>query len=82
MTKRHARIIGLIYLLFFVASIIGEALLKGLVVKNDAATTARNILTHESLFRLGIATGLVGTGFYVALIALFYRLFKPVSPSV
>ena len=49
---------------------------------HDAAATATNILTHKSLFLLGIATGLVETGFYVALTALFYNLFKPVNRRI
>ncbi len=82
MTKQKARIIGLVYLLFFLTSILSEACLKGLVVKDDSAATANAIVTHAQLFHLGIATGLIGTGFYVALVALFYMLFKPVSRSV
>jgi hypothetical protein len=82
MTKRKARIIGLVYLLFFLTSILSSACLKGLVVKNDSTATANAIVTHEQLFHLGVATGLIGTGFYVALTALFYMLFKPVSRSV
>src|ERR1044072_2254357 len=82
MTKQKARIIGLVYLLFFVASILSEACLKGLVVKDDSAATANAIVTHERLFHLGVATGLIGTGFYIALVALFYVLFKPVNRSV
>jgi hypothetical protein len=47
-----------------------------------AAATANAIVTYAQLFHLGIATGLIGTGFYVALVALFYMLFNPVSRSV
>ncbi len=82
MTKQKARIIGLVYLLFFLTSILSEACLKGLVVKNDSAATADAIVSHERLFHLGVATGLIETGFYIALIALFYMLFKPVSRSL
>ena len=82
MTKQKARIIGLVYLLFFLTSILSEACLKGLIVKNDSAATANAIVTHEHLFHLGVATGLIGTGFYLVLTALFYTLFKPVSRSV
>src|SRR5439155_17003569 len=81
MTKRTARIIGVVYLLFFLTSILSDGLLKRVVV-HDAAATATNILTHKSLFLLGIATGLVETGFYVALTALFYNLFKPVNRRI
>ena len=82
MTKQKARIIGLVYLLFFLTSILSVVCLKGLVVKNDSSATANAIVAHERLFHLGIATGLIGTGFYVALVALFYILFKPVNRSV
>jgi MFS family permease len=79
MTKSYARIIGVLYFLFFLMSILGGRLLGGLVVQSDAAATANHILTHESLFRLGTAMGLVAIGFYVALLALFYDLFRPVN---
>jgi len=82
MTKQKARIIGLVYLLFFLTSVLSDACLKGLVVKNDGAATANAIIAHEQLFHLGVATGLIETGLYLALSALFYVLFKPVSRSV
>jgi hypothetical protein len=69
MTKQKARIIGLVYLLFFLTSILSDACLRGLVVKNDSAATANAIVTHERLFHLGVATGLIETGFYIALAA-------------
>ena len=78
-TRGYARIIGVVYLLFFVASILSDRLLGGLVVQSDSAATATHILTHESLFRIGVAMGLVDTGLYVALIAIFYDLFRPVN---
>ena len=82
MTNQKARIIGLVYLLFFLTSIFSAACLKGLIVKNDSTATANAIVAHERLFHLGVAAGLIGTGFYIALAALFYMLFKPVSRSV
>jgi hypothetical protein len=82
MTKQKSRIIGLVYLLFFLASMLSVACLKGLVVKNDSSATANAIVAHERLFHFGVATGLIGTGFYIALVALFYVLFKPVNRSV
>jgi hypothetical protein len=82
MTKQKARMIGLVYLLFFIKSILSQVCLQGLVVKNDSAATANAIVAHERLFHLGVATGLIETGLYIALTALFYMLFKPVSRSV
>ena len=80
--RPRARITGVVYLLYFLTAIIGEFFLRGLVVDGDAAATANNILAHESLFRLGLATGLISTAFYVAVTALFYDLFKTVSRSL
>jgi Domain of unknown function (DUF4386) len=77
-----ARVVGVIYLLYFLASISGELLIRGLVVSGDAATTAGNIIAHQPLFRLHSAIGLLANALYIALTALFYRLFKPVSRTV
>ena len=80
--RPRARITGVVYLLYFLTAIIGEFFLRGLVVDGDAAATANNILAHESLFRLGLATGLISTAGYIAVTALFYDLFKAVSRSL
>jgi hypothetical protein len=61
---------------------IRRVLHKGLVVDGDAAATANNILAHQPLFRLGLATGLIATACYIAVTALFYGLFKPVNRSL
>ena len=73
------RITGVVYLLYFLTAVLGMFFLKGLVVHGDAAATANNILEHQSLFRLGLATGLISTACYVAVTALFYDLFRPAS---
>jgi hypothetical protein len=78
----RARITGVVYLLYFLTAVLGEFFMRGLVVSGDAAATANNIVAHESLFRLGLATGLIATACYIAVTALFYRLFKPVNRSL
>jgi len=77
-----ARITGVLYLLYFLTAILGELFLKGIVVDGDATATATNLLAHQSLFRLGLATGLIATALYIAVTALFYGLFKPVNRSI
>ncbi len=77
-----ARITGVVYLLYFLTAISGEFFLKGIVIEGDAAATATNILAHQTLFRLGLATGLIATACYIAVTALFYVLFEPVSRSL
>src|ERR1700746_3358931 len=75
----RARITGVVCLFYFLTAVCGEFFLKGLVVHGDAAATANNILAHQPLFRLGLATGLIATACYVAVTALFYDLFKHVN---
>jgi hypothetical protein len=75
-----ARLAGLMYILEGLASVFGQMLVPGmLVVSTDAAATATNILASDSLFRLGIASGLLAVAFHIAQTVLFYLLFRPVS---
>ena len=67
----RARITGVIYLLYFLTAVFGEFFLRGLVVSGEAAGTANNIMAHQPLFRLGLATGLIATACYIAVTALF-----------
>jgi hypothetical protein len=80
--RPSARITGVVYLLYFLTAVCGELFLKGIVVDGNAAATATNILAHQTLFRLGLATGLIATACYIAVTALFYGLFKPVNRSL
>jgi hypothetical protein len=68
--RPRARTTGVVYLLYFLTAVFSMLFLKGLAVYGDAASTANNILAHQSLFRLGIATGLIATVCYVAVTAL------------
>jgi hypothetical protein len=78
--RRLARIAGALYLL----NIVGGAFAIGyvqavLVVPGDAAATAHNILTHELLYRLGLAVHLVPDITNVVLAVIFYDLFQVVN---
>ena len=78
----RARITGVIYLLYFLAAVVGEFFTNRLVVAGNAASTATNIQAHEASFRLGIAVGLVAIALYIALTARFYDLFMPVNRNL
>jgi Domain of unknown function (DUF4386) len=80
--RPRARLTGVVYLFYFLTAVLGEVFLRGMVVEGDAAATANNILGHQALFRLGLATGLISTASYIAVTALFYDLFKPVNRSL
>jgi Domain of unknown function (DUF4386) len=86
--RSRARITGVVYLLFFVTAILGEVFTRQagisglLAASGDAAAMANSLLAHESSFRLGFAFGLISIACYVAVTALFYQLFRPVSSSL
>jgi len=78
-----ARIAGALYLIVIVTAAFAEIFVRGkLVVRGNAAATATNILTHESLYRLGGSADLINLVCDVGLALLFYELFKPVSRSL
>jgi hypothetical protein len=76
-----ARIAGVFYLITTTTGF-AEAVRGRLVVYSDAAVTATNILTHESLFRLAFATDLIVNPCFIVLTVLFYDLFKPVNKNL
>jgi len=84
--RARARFTGAVYLLYFVISILSALVapsISGLGgVSSDAATTAHYIQTNGASVRLAIAFSLISTGFYVALMVLFYQLFRPVSRTL
>src|SRR5690349_6769723 len=53
-----------------------------LFVRGDTAATVNNIAAHEMLFRLGIASQLVGAVVLIFLTLAFYRLFKEVDQQL
>jgi hypothetical protein len=79
----RARLAGVLYLLTIVTGVFAEVFVRGaLVVPNDPAATATNILAHESLYRTGLASDLVMLAAYVAVTLLFFVLFEPVDRSL
>jgi len=76
------RVIGWIWVLYFLTGIVGTLLTKGIVVPTDAASTANNILAHATLYRAGFAVDLVSNLIYIALTALVFQLFRPVNPTL
>jgi Domain of unknown function (DUF4386) len=57
----------------------GIYVMSQLIVSGDAAQTARNIIAHERLFRIGIASDLAAFAADVVLIAALYLVLKPVN---
>jgi hypothetical protein len=78
-----ARIAGVLYLITGWAYSFADGSVRGkLVAVDDAAATAHNILTHETLYRLGFAAELISAVGYIVFTLLLFELFKTVSRSI
>lgn len=76
--RRAARISGFAYLFTILAGVFAEVGVRAsVIVRNDPAATAANILAHPFFYRLGLVADLVMLVSYVAVTVLFYALFKP-----
>jgi hypothetical protein len=81
--KAKARLAGAFEALEGFTASWGQVTVLGqLMVVGNAAATAANILQHETLFRLGFTSSLLGVVFHLAWAFLFYQLFKPVNRGV
>jgi hypothetical protein len=79
----RGRILAALYLFVIVAGITAQGFIADrLVVSNDAAKTATNILANKSLYRLGYTFFMLEMVAQVAVSALFYDLLKPVNRSL
>jgi uncharacterized protein DUF4386 len=78
--SKKARLAGALYIL---ASVVGVVRLlyipNALIVSGNAAATANNIATHESLFRLGIVSGLLSSALWIFVPLALYRLLNDVD---
>jgi len=79
----YARLAGVLYLIVIVCGGFAEIFVRQrLVVANDAAATANNILAHEQLFRWGFAADLAAVLCVMPLIMLLYELLKVINRRV
>ena len=77
-----ARLLGGVYLLYFVTAVSSGLFVKDLAVRGDALATAHNRALNGGAVGLGSAIGLVSIGLYLTLSALLYELLRPVSRRV
>lgn len=83
MNDKIARTAGLLYLIVLVTAIFGELYVPSqIIVREDALATANNILASESLFRLGLAIGLIASIAFLVLPFVLYRLLREVDRNL
>ncbi|HEY8004379.1 MAG TPA: DUF4386 domain-containing protein [Phenylobacterium sp.] len=76
--RLEARIAGALYVLVILLGGFAEiGVRQGLVIEGDPAATARAIVAHASLFRLGFAAEMMTNLIAVPLTLIFYRLLAP-----
>ena len=79
----YARVGGAFYLYIIVAGIFAELFVRSrLIVSTDAAATASNIMSSESLFRLGFSGELLHIALDVVVAVILYALLRPVDRNI
>ncbi len=76
---KAARIAGGVYLLLFTAPFSMMYVPARLIVHGNAAATAGNILTHETLFRVAIFADLATSVFFIFVVLALYHLLREVN---
>jgi hypothetical protein len=78
-----ARIVGLAFPISFATVVaVNFGVFAGLIVRDNPGETARNILAHETLFRIGVAGNLVYCVGVVVLLTALYVILRPVSRNL
>ena len=78
--NRTARLAGALYLALMPFGFFGIIYVPSVLrVNGDAATTSRNIMASEWLFRSGLVSHLISQIIFILLVLALYRLLKPVN---
>ncbi len=81
--QKTARLSGVLYLALAALSAFGLVLVPSMIiVPGDAAATASNIVSSESLFRLGFVSNLVAYAVNIFVALFLYKLLKPVNKGI
>ena len=77
--RRWARVVGFSYVFALAPSIFAEFYVSGRLISGNAIVTAQNIIAHERLFRLGIASNLLVFAADVVLVTALYIVLERVN---
>ncbi|MFL6764942.1 MAG: DUF4386 domain-containing protein [Sphingomicrobium sp.] len=73
---------GVFYLFIILTGIPGVVVLLQVLVPDDAAATAANLVAEEAAVRLAFAVYLLSTAGYLVVTGLLFALLRPVSPEI
>ena len=80
--KKTARLAGLLFLLMVVFGLFSEIFFRQkLIVSNDMALTASNILSNVFLYRIGITSDILMALSYLLTALALYKLLSPVNKN-
>ena len=80
--KKIARTAGVLYLAVVLTGIFSLMYVpKSLIVWDNATATFNNIVSNQTLFRIGIVSGLICYTFFLFLPLVLYKLLKPVNDN-
>ena len=77
--RRWARVVGFSYIFALAPAVFAEFYVSGRLVSDNAVTTAQNIIAHERLFRLGLASNLLVFAADVVLVTALYIVLERVN---
>ena len=77
--RRWARVVGFSYVFALVPAVFAELYISGRLVSDNAVLTAQNIIAHERLFRIGIASNLLVFAAVVLLVTALYIVLERVN---
>jgi len=81
--QRQARLGGILYVIVIATAFFAEGFVRSsLIVPNNAAATAHNLLASERLYRLGGMADLVNLSCDIGIAIILYDLLRPVGRSL
>ena len=77
--RRWARVVGFSYVFALAPAIFAEFYVSGRLISDNAVATAQNIIAHDRLFRLGIASNLLVFATDALLVTSLYVVLERVN---
>ena len=80
--SKAVTILRILYPIWFVIGLFGIMYVPStLIVSEDAAATANNIMANELLFNMGIVGSLITQLIHIVVVLVLYKLFNPVNKN-